>query len=69
MVVVSPCPGSTSMSSGWGSTTRANESSIAAVSPPGRSVRPIDPANSRSPESISGSAPVSMIRNAVEPGV
>ena len=28
----------------------------------------MEPANSRSPESISGSAPVSIIRNAVEPG-
>ena len=39
------CPGS-------GSTTSRSERFIAAGSPPGRSVRPIDPANSTSPLSI-----------------
>ena len=52
MVVCSPWPGSTTMSSASGSTLVARLCSIVGWSPPGRSVRPIEPANSRSPENI-----------------
>ena len=51
IVVAWPCPGSTSVSSASGSTRSRSDLVIAAVLPPGRSVRPIEPANSTSPES------------------
>src|SRR5680860_1391699 len=50
-VVAGPWPGSTSVSFASVSTLSRNDSSIAAWSPPGRSVRPMLPANRTSPES------------------
>src|SRR5581483_3181158 len=49
MVVWGPCPASTIVSSG-SSMVRRRDAAMATSSPPGRSVRPIDPANNRSPE-------------------
>ena len=50
-VVVGPWPGSTSVSSSRVRKREASEASISGVDPPGRSVRPIEPANTRSPAS------------------
>ena len=49
-----PCPGSTTVSSAIGRITDASEACICSQLPPGRSVRPIEPANSTSPDSSSG---------------
>ena len=61
------------MSSGSVSTLLVSDSSITAWSPPGRSVRPMDPAKSRSPENMTwlispGAAPYG-VRKVIEPGV
>ena len=50
IVVSGPWPGWTTVSSGLASATLASEAWISSNEPPGRSVRPIEPANSRSPE-------------------
>ena len=65
------------MSSASGSTLPARLRNIVAWSPPGRSVRPIEPANSRSPENITSEmSPVACLslrrygdRNVTEPSV
>ena len=49
IVVRGPCPGNTIASSGLVRSLVAIDSMICGVDPPGRSVRPIDPANSVSP--------------------
>src|SRR5271157_1000135 len=49
MVVKGPCPGTTMVSSGSASTGPCNDCMIFLYEPPGRSVRPIEPANSVSP--------------------
>jgi len=70
IVVVGPCPGSTTVSSASGSTLVRSERSIAWWSPPGRSVRPMEPANSTSPDTHSGgSSPAAASRNITEPSV
>ena len=68
MVVRGPCPGSTTTGSGNGSTLVRRLSTMASRSPPGRSVRPIEPANRTSPEKTSGSSS-GPVANIVEPGV
>ena len=59
IVVAAPWPVSTSVESGSGSTTSRSERCIASLSPPGRSVRPIEPANSTSPLTMVRSSPSS----------
>src|SRR5690606_10356264 len=49
IVVAPPCPGRTTVSAANGSSTVRSEVASASGSPPGRSVRPIDPANNVSP--------------------
>ena len=51
--VCGPCPGSTTMSSASGRTRSRRLSCICGCDPPVRSVRPIEPANRKSPENIS----------------
>ena len=69
-VVVGPWPGSTTISSGRGRNREASEASISVVDPPGRSVRPIEPANTRSPaSSCPGWPPSSAERKVTCPGV
>src|SRR4029450_12077431 len=69
-VVVGPWPGSTTMSSGRGRNRAAREASISVVEPPGRSVRPIEPANTRSPASSwPGWSPSAADRKVMCPGV
>src|ERR1035437_1607838 len=49
MVVSGPCPGTTMVSSGSASTGPCNDRMIFSYEPPGKSVRPIEPANNVSP--------------------
>ncbi len=68
--VCSPCPGRTTTSSGRVSTLSRRVRSIVGWSPPGRSVRPIEPAKSRSPENITCETASSYgVRNATDPPV
>src|SRR3954464_12672511 len=71
MLVCSPWPGRTTMSSASGSTLSRRLRSIVGWSPPGRSVRPIEPAKSRSPDSITSDTPCSPygVRNVTDPSV
>ncbi len=50
MVVDGPWPGCTTVASSSGRITSRSDVVICAIEPPGRSVRPMDPANSTSPE-------------------
>src|SRR5450631_3542875 len=59
IVVAGPCPGSTSTSSARGRITSRRLRFMASPSPPARSVRPIEPANSTSPDSTVDRAPAS----------
>ena len=72
MVVCGPWPGSTTTESGSGSTFVRRLLSMSGWFPPGKSVLPMDPANSTSPEktseSMSGSGSYA-VRNITEPGV
>src|ERR1700674_3764323 len=56
MLVNGPCPGTTTVSSGRASTVPCSDCMIFCIDPPGRSVRPMEPANSVSPASRSFSA-------------
>jgi hypothetical protein len=72
MVVCGPWPGSTTTESGSGSTFVRKLLSMSGWFPPGKSVLPIEPANSTSPEktseSMSGSGSY-VVWNITEPGV
>ena len=69
-VVVGPWPGSTTVSSSRVRKREASEASISGVDPPGRSVRPIEPANTRSPASSRPGRPGSAAERKVTwPGV
>src|SRR4029453_12125680 len=69
-VVVGPWPGRTRVSSARGRNRAAREANIWVVSPPGRSVRPIEPANTRSPASSRpGSSPAASGGKVTWPGV
>ncbi len=68
MVVWGPCPDSTTVESSSGRHTRASDSNMSSMDPPGRSVRPMEPANSRSPEkNTDGMSAVSGIRKVTDP--
>ena len=70
IVLDGPCPASTTASSGRLSIRSWIESSSWATEPPGRSVRPMEPANRVSPVSrISGRSPSPANRNTTEPPV
>ena len=72
IVVCSPCPASTTMSSASGSTLLDRVRSMVGWSPPGRSVRPIEPAKSRSPEKITSETSSTSgygVRKVTEPSV
>src|SRR5690606_34124576 len=68
-VVVGPWPGSTTVSSGLVSSLSRRLASSCWWSPPGRSVRPIDPAKSVSPASTTSTPSSVGVLNTTEPGV
>jgi hypothetical protein len=69
MVVLEPWPGRTIVSSASVSTFVRSVSVIIRMSPPGRSVRPIEPANSVSPANITPLPSSISLRNTTEPWV
>ncbi len=69
MVVTAPCPGSTATSSDSGSTLSTIEAMSCSKEPPGRSVRPMDPAKRWSPLNSRGASPSASRRRHTEPGV